>query len=290
MTATGAPPSAERFHLAGPSIVLDPRIHAVRRDIADIGLADRVFAPHYAAPHTCACAAGSAMLRTSPSDGATAVSQVAHGELFAVVDQSAGWAWGYGLHDRYVGYLRADSLGAVQPATHVVAVAYAPVFAHAAIKAPVTRTLAIGARLAGEPDGNFIATQHGFVHSRHVVAAACAEPDAVAVAERLVGSPYLWGGRGDGGIDCSGLVQRALGLAGVAAPRDSDQQRTLGREIGADEALWRGDLILFSGHVGMMVDGLRLIHANAHWMAVTVEPLDAVVARGAEITARRRLA
>ncbi|WP_156679833.1 C40 family peptidase [Sphingomonas profundi] len=282
-------PSAERFQLSGPSVHLDPRTHAVRRDIADISLADRVFAPHYAAPERCACAATAAMLRAAPHDDAVAVSQIARGEGFAVVDQSGGWAWGYGDHDGYVGYVRADALGPTAPASHFVAVAAAPLFARADIKAPVRATLGIGARIAGGQSGDFIETEAGFAHRRHLIAAGAREADWVAVAERLLGAPYLWGGRGDGGIDCSGLVQRALGLAGIACPRDSDQQRALGGEIAAGDTLRRGDIILFTGHVGLMVDGDRLIHANAFWMAVTVEPLAAVVARGAAIVARRRI-
>ncbi len=288
-TARSAPPSAERFHLGGPSIALDPRVHAVRRDIADICLADRVFAPHYAAPEHCMCVASSAMLRAEPNADAVAVSQIMRGEAFAIVDASGGWAWGYGLHDRYVGYVRSDALGLAMPATHIVTASRAPVFQRADIKAPVRSSLAIGTRLIGEEADDFVATGGAFVHRRHVMPIDAVEPDPVAVAERLIGSPYLWGGRGDGGVDCSGLVQRALGLAGIAAPRDSDQQRAIGREIGEDAPLQRGDIILFHGHVGLMVDEARLIHANAHWMAVTVERLETVTARGAEIVARRRI-
>ncbi len=291
MTARRATPplSAERFHLAGPSIALDPRVNAVRRDIADIALADRVFAPHYAAPQHCACAAPAAMLRAMPNDEAVAVSQLAHGEAFAVVDQAGGWAWGYGLHDRYVGYIRQTALGPVAAATHIVTAPAALVFARPDIKAPVRQTLTIGARLPGTRTGDFLDTGDGFVHHRHVAPIDRPVPDPVAVAESLLGLPYLWGGRGAGGIDCSGLVQRALGLAGIAAPRDSDQQRLLGVEIAPDAPLRRGDVILFPGHVGLMVDGERLIHANAHWMAVTIEPLATVTARGAGIVARRRI-
>ncbi|MET0271049.1 MAG: NlpC/P60 family protein [Sphingomonas sp.] len=248
-----------------------------------------MFAPHYAAPELCACAAASVMLREGPAEDAVAVSQLAHGEVFAVVDVSGGWAWGYGMHDRYVGYVPSAALGSTAAATHVVTSSIAPVFAQADIKAPVVGSYAIGTRLAGNATGAFIAAGGGYLHHRHVTPVEGLTGDPVTLAERLAGAPYLWGGRGDGGIDCSGLVQRVLGLCGIAAPRDSDQQRALGQEIAADAPLRRGDIILFPGHVGLMVDGERLIHANAHWMAVTIEPLAEVVARGAEIVARRRI-
>lgn len=293
-SATSAWRSAERFRLAGPSARLDPRVHAFRRDIADIGLADRVFAPHYVRPDDYRCTAASAMLHDRPDSGARAVSQLLHGDAFAVIDIGRGWAWGYGRHDDYVGYVRYDALGKDGEPSHVAAVPMALVFASPDIKSPVVARWPLGARFQATAEDGFLRCAEGYVHSRHARPVEQVEADPVAVAQRLIGAPYLWGGRGDGGIDCSGLVQVALALCGIAAPRDSDQQRTLGTEIAEGAALRRGDLIFMPGHVGMMIDDKRLIHANAHWMMVKVEPLGDVVARAAEslpqpIIARRRL-
>lgn len=270
-------------------------MHAVRRDIADIGLADRIFAPHYARPQICGCLSASVMIRAAPDAAAGAVSQLLHGERFAVVDVGAGWAWGYSVHDNYVGYVPQETLGEPAVPTHVVVAATALVFAAPDIKAPVRSCWPLGARFVGGDEGSFVATEAGYVHRRHVRTVNEAEPDPVAIAERLLGTPYLWGGRGGGGVDCSGLVQLALGLARIPSPRDSDQQRAaLGREIPADEPLRRGDILFFPGHVGFMMDEDRLIHANAHWMAVTIEPLAEVIARLASehdqpVLARRRI-
>ncbi len=258
-------------------------------------LAGVMFAPHYARAEVSSCMADAVPLRAAPSADARTVSQLAYGEAFAVLDIAAGWAWGRCVHDDYVGYLPADALGPVWTASHVVAAPLALIFADADIKAAVIGRLAIGARIQGQMVGDFLRTDTGFIHRRHVLPVDAVEDDAVAVAERLIGAPYLWGGRGAGGIDCSGLVQRSLGACGIAAPRDSDQQRDgLGRALAEDEALIRGDLVFFPGHVGLMVDAERLIHANAFWMAVTVEPLADVVARlapthASPISARRRI-
>src|SRR3546814_1970799 len=113
-----------------------------------------------------------------------------------------------------------------------------------------------------ESDSGYIRCASGWLHLRHVIPVASAMNDPVAVAEQLLGAPYLWGGRAGNGLDCSGLVQLAPCLCGVHAPRDRDQQReALGSEVSPD-ALKRGDLVFFPGHVGFMADDARLIHAK----------------------------
>lgn len=291
--AAGGP--AATFHLDGPTRVLDRRVHAYRADVADVALAGTLFAPHYAAPLIRGCRGGAAMMRNAPGDHAEAVSQLLEGEGFAILDIAGDWAWGYALHDHYVGYVRADRLGEPVRATHRVIAHDALIFSEASIKSRMTGTISFAAQVAGEDQGAFLAIDRGFVHHRHVTPIGQRAADPVCVAEEVSGMPYLWGGRGAGGIDCSGLVQVALAAAGVAAPRDTDQMRgQTGRALPDDARLRRGDIVFFPGHVGLMVDEDRLIHANAHWMAVTIEPLADVVARliphhDRPILARRRL-
>lgn len=273
---------------------LDARVNAVRRDVADVALADRVFALHYALPLNHSCTTITVALRAEPSAEAPAVSELLRGETFAVVDASGHWAWGYGLADGYVGYVPIAALGPVIAATHIVSQPAALIFAAPNIKSSVTERLPMGARFtATSIEGDFVATDLGFVHHRHIAPISHIEPDFVATAARLMGTPYRWGGRSGDGIDCSGLVQLALSLAGIVAPRDSDQQREmLGTPLAEDEVPRRGDLIFLPGHVGLMADCKTLVHANAYWMAVTHEPLAAVLARQPEgngIIARRRI-
>jgi cell wall-associated NlpC family hydrolase len=102
------------------------------------------------------------------------------------------------------------------------------------------------------------------------------------VALRFLGVPYLWGGRSADGLDCSGLVQQAFYACGLACPRDSNQQSALGAALGvrADlEGLQRNDLVFWPGHVGVMLDPTRLLHANANAMCVSIELLSDAVAR-----------
>jgi cell wall-associated NlpC family hydrolase len=146
-------------------------------------------------------------------------------------------------------------------------------------------------------DGFAVTRAGGYVPLQHLAPIEAAASDYVAVAERFLGVPYLWGGKSSLGIDCSGLVQVALTACGVACPRDSDmQEQALGSEIaGASDLadLQRGDLVFWPGHVAIMRDAADIIHANAHRMAVTIEPLTQALQRirktGCEISSIKRL-
>jgi cell wall-associated NlpC family hydrolase len=123
----------------------------------------------------------------------------------------------------------------------------------------------------------------GWVFAAHLSDLDGFEADYVAVAERLLHTPYLWGGKTSLGLDCSGLAQTALAAAGIRAPRDSDmQEQQLGSTVAVAPGLGglrRGDLVFWKGHVGLMLDEARLLHATGHSMSVYVEPLAAAEER-----------
>lgn len=274
----------------------DPRINAWRDDLADIALEGVVDVPRFAVPVRHRLTAPQAPIRKAPEADAVAVSELLSGEAFDVLDVAGGVAWGYSVHDRYVGYVDAALLaeGADAP-THRIAAPTALVFARPDIKSTVIGALPMGAPIRADGhDETFVSATGGYVHRRHIAALDDHAADPVAVAERFLGTPYKWGGRTRGGLDCSGLVQVALGACGIAAPRDSDMQAALGREV-EDRRYRRGDLVFFPGHVGFMFDETRLLHANAFFMSTVIEPLADVVGRllpqyDAPVTAVRRLA
>ncbi|MCI4589935.1 C40 family peptidase [Sphingobium sp. BYY-5] len=289
------PPERTRFTLDGRSVALDRRLHAARGDLADLALAGTLFSAHYARAVPLTCVAPGTPILSATAATSEAVSELLRGEIFHALDVTTDWAWGFCGHDGYVGYVRRDALDIEEQPTHRVTTATAPLFSSPNIKSPIADYWPRGARFSGEVQGAFIACAEGFIHSRHAALAADREQDWVAVAERYLGQPYVWGGRGHRGVDCSGLVQVALGAAGIAVPRDTDLQcEGIGAPIDSETRLQRGDIIFFPRHVGIMTDGKTLLHANAHWMAVVAEPLADVVARLADthaqpIIARRRI-
>lgn len=119
-------------------------------------------------------------------------------------------------------------------------------------------------------------------------------PGSGAGRGKPAGHALFWGGNSRFGIDCSGLVQVALHAAGMACPGDSDMQMAMGRGLGAEEQLRRGDLVFWKGHVALVVNQDLLIHANGHTMSVSYEGIRDAVARiaangGALVQARQRV-
>jgi cell wall-associated NlpC family hydrolase len=262
----------------------DPRLTPARADFAAAHLQGEVVAARFVEGWPMVVAVGTAPLRAAPRDDAPLLTEALRGERVTVYEDGDGWAW-LQLADGYVGWLPSTALAlGGAPATHLVAALRTLVFPGASIKLPPVDSLPLGARVAVAETGDGLArlADGGVVPAVHLRALATAEPDFVAVAERFVGVPYLWGGKTALGIDCSGLVQVALGAAGIAAPRDTDmQQAAVGRSLGtpAPDKLERGDLVFWRGHVAIAQGGGRLVHANAHHMAVATEDAAAAIAR-----------
>lgn len=250
-------------------------------------MAGQWFAPHYAVPELKTCGPVGADILAAGNSSAPRISQLLPGEDFAVVETSGDWAWGYSAHDHYVGYVPAAALSEARAPTHRVT-GSALLFAEPSSHSRVISALPIGARLTGVVEGEFLAVSGGFVPLMQLETLPGQKVRPTEVAERLRGTPYLWGGRGLGGIDCSGLVQIAFGLAGVDLPRDSDQQMRCGREVTDGEAI-AGDLLFFPDHVALALDPETVIHASGHWMAVRSEPRAALIERLGQSLAVRRV-
>lgn len=279
---------------------LDPRVTAARGDLAARHLNGKVEATAFADGAAMAARAGKAYIRRRPSLDAPVETEILFGERFTAYETKNGFIWGQAALDGYVGYVEEAVLAAsAAPPTHRVTASSTFLYAEADLKSPVRLTLPLNAKLAPKGEGRFVELPAiGFVFAGHLAPLAALADDWVAVAERFVGTPYLWAGRTPLGFDCSGLVQAALELAGIAALRDTDQQQAiLGEEIAVTanlQALRRGDLVFWKGHVGIMRDAVRLLHANAHHMAVASENLAGAAARiaangGGPITAIKRL-
>ena len=234
---------------------LDPRITPARPDLAAKHLAGIVDAQRFVEGKPYEIGAAQAPVRKAPSHEAELQTEALKGERVTIYDISAdGWAWGQLAGDGYVGFVPASALRASgPPATHKVTALRTFVFPGPSIKLPPIETLSFGCQLViARMDGPFaITASGGHVPVLHLAPMETMETDFVAVAERFLGTPYLWGGKTSLGLDCSGLVQLALAACGIPCPRDTDmQEQALGSALARPhelEQLRRGDLRVLEG-------------------------------------------
>jgi cell wall-associated NlpC family hydrolase len=279
----------------------DPLITPARGDLAAKHLAGKVDAQRFVEGTDYEIGAAQAPLRGSPSHEAMLLTEALKGERITVYDiDGQGWAWGQLAGDGYVGFVPQDALVPPGPSpTHKVTALRTFVLPGPSVRLPPREMLSFGCQLVVTRADELFATtaSGGYVPIRHLAPVAAMETDFVAVAERFVGTPYLWGGKSALGLDCSGLLQLALAAYGVRCPRDTDmQERALGSALANPPKLGelrRGDLLFWKGHVAIARDAATLVHANASHMAVTSEPVATAIPRiraiAGEITSVRRL-
>ncbi|MFB2552598.1 C40 family peptidase [Ensifer soli] len=267
--------------------MLDRRLNAFRPDLADRRLEGQVAAARFTEGRPACIVLPVAPLRPRPEPGAGIDTELLLGETVRLLDAADGWAWVVADGDGYVGYLPAKAVAEkAGTTTHIVTAPRTYRYAGPDLKRGHLHALSMGSRLSVTGEAETRGTAYLLLaDGSAVVAGHCRRlddapaPDYVAVAARLLETPYLWGGRSAFGIDCSGLVQLSMLMAGRAAPRDSDMQASgLGTPVARDD-LRRGDLVFWKGHVGIMEDEETLLHANGATMTVARERLDAAIAR-----------
>ncbi len=260
----------------------DPRLTPARPDLAAAHLRDKIAAAAYSVGRLMQAVRGATGLFATKSEYSGQQTQLLFGERFQVYEEKDGWVWGQAALDSYVGYARAEDFGPPAPATHHVVAPATPLFFAPDVKQGAREILPMNAKLSVvEPGDRFARLGNGlFAFAGHIAPFDRAAPDWVSVAEQFTGAPYVWGGKTMAGIDCSGLVQSALEAGGIRSPRDTDMmEASLGTALSPHSPLARGDLVFWKGHVGIMLDAERLIHANGFWMQVSTEPLKLVEER-----------
>lgn len=262
-------------------INLDKRLYAYRDDIANIHLKGRISANEFVKGEKYQVAKGLMPLYNEPDTSAIMISQLLYGEYFTVFEIKGEWAWGQAENDNYVGYCPIANLTPdLHPPTHHVSALSSHIYPEPDLKSPPIDQVHMMSEVAvideTQSKGFVLLADGNWIYATHI--SKDFGSDAVSEALKFLYTPYLWGGRSNAGIDCSGLVQIAFASIGVTVPRDADlQEEALGTKLSENDVPTHGDLAFFPGHVGFMLDDMHLLHANAHHMRVSIDPLKDVI-------------
>jgi cell wall-associated NlpC family hydrolase len=279
---------------------LDPNLNPYRPDLAATKLKGQVEAAHFVDGTAYQVTGGLASLRKIGAEDGEQLSQALHGDIIDIYEEVDGFGWGQMRSDGYVGWFDMAALSSpVLPVTRKVVALRTYAYASPSAKAAPYYLLSMGAQVCetGDAENGFVfCARAGWVYDAHLVALDDKRADPVSIAEQFSEAPYQWGGVESLGLDCSGLVQTSFKAAGIAMPRDSYTQRTIGEAVAVTpdfSGLKRGDIVCWRGHVAIMLNETDIIHSNGFHLKVAREPLAAAAGRIAaqygQIVAIRRL-
>lgn len=280
----------------------DHRIIPARTDIAANHLFGEVKAEKFVEGEPHRVVVGLSNLHFKPDSQSRVESQLLYGETFIVYEDADNWCWGQLTYDNYVGYVRKNTL-ALDPwkETHLVSEPGTYIYSEPDIKQPPKGFASISSpvEIICENDGFSKTSDGNWLFTKHLIPINSFGKNYIQYASKLLGTPYLWGGRSFHGLDCSSFLQIVCRLSGIHIPRDSDQQESvLGIPVEFDplgdfSALRKGDVVFFPGHVGIYIDNEQFLHANAFDMQVTIHNFTDVLDRAerakSRVTSVRRL-
>lgn len=223
-----------------------------------------------------------------PTEESSLETECLFGETISVLDTATNW-YLCKLHtDNYHGWLKKKDLGHLLAPTHRVISIRSFLYINRSIKSPIYNYMPLGAKLtiteikdkwAKVCLPNNFDKKSVYILKKDIVPIDFKIKDWVSIAEKLIGTPYKWGGRNSLGIDCSALLQLSYQNYGHDIPRNTTDQMEIRKNNSNLEKLKRGFAVFWKGHVGIMVDNLNCIHANAFHMKTVVEPLKTIIVR-----------
>ena len=232
------------------------------------------------------------------------ISECIFGEEFIIYEQTKNWSFGCLTQDSYKGWTLSKNLGNNLNNDYIVSTNSSTILTQPDIKSKLIETIPIGSRVKvlGKFDNwykiqipNNTKNIYGYCPYVHLIKIKQNLNWKLLklIMKQMIGTPYLWGGRTNFGIDCSGLLQMLFNFAGISIPRDTHQQvkffknSKLFNLINTDKNfdyhndITTGDIIFWKGHVGIMFSQKFLLHSNAFHMGVFIEPLKDTINRHA---------
>lgn len=214
-------------------------------------------------------------LRLEQAHRSEMVSQVLFGELFEILDEQADWTSIRLLETDYLGWIQNGQFHKLNDLDMQHYLTGRPIIVGREGGVLFTDTaqfqLCHGTKLYlnAESKVNLLPLTLTYQGSINPLSKNQFESEVMQLARSYENTPYLWGGRSQWGIDCSGFSQLIYSCFDLSLPRDAYQQAEMGQTVDFVSEIRVGDLAFFDNaegritHVGIMLDRDTIIHASA---------------------------
>lgn len=225
------------------------------------------------------CQLGVAAVRSESSDRSEMVTQILFGEKVEITETKDNWIKIKADFDGYEGWSdRKQFLELTEDEYNQLSSGpYTSDIFNLALIEDQPMVLPLGSSLPGIKDYKIHLGTKKFAYHGEIEENNLTQTEICQLAHLYLNTPYLWGGKSNFGIDCSGFTQQVYKYAGRHIPRDAWQQAELGEALSFVEEAEPGDLAFFDNaegkiiHTGIILEGGKIIHAHGK---VRIDPID----------------
>jgi cell wall-associated NlpC family hydrolase len=190
------------------------------------------------------------------------VTQILYGEKFKIISKYRKWCKIKLRNDGYKGYIIKKKFISKLKPTHKVCSISAALYSKSLSKYKINNKLSFGSKIkVVEKKSNFYRFDNLWIKKNDLKKINYKTKDLFKNIEKFINTKYKWGGKHFSGIDCSGLVQLFLNFNNKFCPRDTKDQIKYFKKKIKLKNIRKNDLIFWKGHVAVVIQGHKLIHA-----------------------------